>query len=63
MIRSDLDVFYQKRKTDFEIGLGKVRSEINFVSNLRVLVAILFLITLYFAFSNFAFFFASIPDA
>jgi hypothetical protein len=61
MIRSDLDVFYQKRKTDFEIGLDKVRSEINFVSNLRVLVAILFLITLYFAFSNFAFFFASIP--
>ena len=49
MIRSDLDVFYQKRKTDFEIGLEKVRTEINFVSNLRVLVAILFLITAYLA--------------
>ena len=61
MIRSDLDVFYQKRKTDFEIGLDKVRSKINFVSNLRVLVAILFLITLYFAFSNVTFFLAAIP--
>ena len=60
MIRSDLDVFYQKRKTDFEIGLEKVRTEINFVSNLRVLVAILFLVTAYLAFSNVGLFLAAI---
>ncbi len=37
MIRSDLGCFYQKRKTDFEIALEKARTEINFVSNLRIL--------------------------
>ena len=61
MIRSDLDIYYQKRKTDFEIGLEKARTEINFVSNLRILVAILFLVAAYFAFSNVTFSLAVIP--
>ena len=61
MIRSDLDVYYKKRKTDFEIGLEKARTEINFVSNLRVLVALLFLVAAYFAFSNVTFSLAAIP--
>ena len=37
MIRSDLEMFYLKRKTDFEIALEKAKTEINFVSNLRIL--------------------------
>ena len=61
MIRSDLEMFYLKRKTDFEIALEKAKTEINFISNLRVLVAVLFLITVYFTFSNLALFFAALP--
>ena len=61
MIRSDLEMFYLKRKTDFEIALEKAKTEINFVSNLRILVAILFLVTVYFAFSNLTIFLAAIP--
>ncbi len=61
MIRNDLEMFYLKRKTDFEIALEKAKTEINFVSNLRILVAILFLVTVYFAFSNLTIFLAAIP--
>jgi DNA mismatch repair ATPase MutS len=61
MIRSDLGVFYQKRKTDFETTLEKTQTEINLISNLRILVAALFLVAIYFTFSNFTFLLGAVP--
>ena len=61
MIRSELDVFYQKRKTDFETTLENVQQQINLISNLRILVAVLFLIAIYFAFTNLILFLVAIP--
>lgn len=61
MIRSDLGVFYKKRQKDFETTLEKIRGEINTISNLRLLVAILFLAAIYFTFSNVTFALAAVP--
>lgn len=61
MTSTDLHVFYQNRKTDFENSLLAVKKQINLISNLRILVALLFLTAFYFAFSNVAFFYASLP--
>ena len=52
---SELQTFYRKRKTDFENDLAGARKKINIVSNLRVVVAILFLLFVYFSFSNLMF--------
>jgi len=55
MTSFDLKAFYQKRETGFETSLLKIRKDINFISNLRIAVALLFALSLYFAFSNVAF--------
>ena len=52
MTSSELAAFYQKRKSDFGISLSKIKTQINTVSNLRILVAVVFLLALYFAFST-----------
>ena len=52
MTSSELKTFYRKRKNDFEGLLQKAKKNINLVSNLRVTVAILFLVCIYFSFSN-----------
>jgi len=61
MIRSDLGEFYQKRKFDFATTLQKAQKEINLISNLRILVALLLIVAIYFSFLNIVFFLAAIP--
>lgn len=55
MTSVELRTFYQKRKTDFEHTLEEARKNINLVSNLRVGAAIIFLVCVYFSFSNLLF--------
>lgn len=55
MTSSDLKAFYQKRESGFETSLLKIRKDINFISNLRIAVALLFALSLYLTFSNFTF--------
>ena len=61
MILSDLGEFYQKRKFDFATTLQKAQKEINLISNLRILVALLLIVAIYFSFLNIVFFLAAIP--
>lgn len=49
MIQSELLSYYQKRRRDFTALLDQARSKINVVSNLRILVAVIFLAVFYFA--------------
>ena len=55
MTSVELKTFYRKRKSDFESDLEGARKNINIVSNLRVAVAILFLLFIYLSFSNLMF--------
>jgi hypothetical protein len=61
MTLDELKSFYQKRKNDFSITLGSVKEKINVISNLRIIVALAFLVVVYFAFSNTILFSAAIP--
>lgn len=66
MTSSELAAFYQKRKNDFGVSLSKVSTQINNVSNLRILIAVIFLLIFYFAFATphtFLLFLAEIPVA
>lgn len=54
MTRTELIAFYAGRKTVFAARLQKVSARINTISNTRLLVAFVFLATLYFGFSNYA---------
>lgn len=52
MTSNELITFYQERRTRFASALSKVKKQINFVSNLRIGVALLFLASCYLALSN-----------
>jgi len=52
MTHAELQAFYEKRRSHFADALQKIKREINFVSNVRLGVAALFLICLYLAFDN-----------
>ncbi|MEO7988019.1 MAG: hypothetical protein ABI663_00675 [Chryseolinea sp.] len=60
MIQSELLPYYQKRRRDFTALLDQARSKINVVSNLRILVAVVFLAVFYFAVYNASLFYAEI---
>lgn len=60
MTSSELIAFYQKRKQDFEIQLERVREQINQISNLRIIVALFFIGSIYLALSNHYLFIGSI---
>jgi hypothetical protein len=47
-----LATFYDQRKSQFAKSFEEVSSSINVISNLRLFVAVMFLITLYFGFTN-----------
>jgi hypothetical protein len=49
---TELTNYYQARKATFENALVDVKKKINVISNLRILFALLFLASVYFAFSN-----------
>jgi DNA mismatch repair ATPase MutS len=61
MTQSELLSYYKKRKSDFATLLDKAKSNINAVSNLRILVAVIFIAVFYFAVSNRSLFYAEIP--
>ena len=61
MTKQDLLKFYQKRKIEFEIALEHARKRINLVSNARLIVAILFLVLLYFGLSDHVLLYALLP--
>ncbi len=61
MTPSELLSYYQKRKNDFVTLLVQAKGKINLISNLRILVAIIFLIVFYFAIYNTSIFYAEIP--
>lgn len=61
MTQSELLSYYQKRKSDFATLLDKAKSNINAVSNLRILVAVIFIAVFYFAVSNTSLFYIEIP--
>jgi DNA mismatch repair ATPase MutS len=52
MSREELRKIYRSRQTDFEQRLEKATRQINLISNLRLVVAVLFLGTLYVIFSQ-----------
>ncbi len=60
MTSAELKAFYEERRIHFERSLETVRKNINVVSNVRVAVAILFLISIYFSFSNLLFLYGAI---
>ena len=61
MTLDELKSFYQKRKNDFSITLASIKEKINVISNLRIIVALAFLVVVYFAFSNTILFSAAVP--
>ena len=61
MTPSELLSYYQKRKNDFETLLFQSKGKINVISNLRILVAVVFLTVFYFAVYNTSIFYAEIP--
>jgi len=61
MTLDELKSFYQKRKNDFSITLASIKKKINVISNLRIIVALVFLVVLYFAFSHTILFLAAVP--
>lgn len=61
MTSSELNALYQKRKAGFESDLANVKKQINLVSNLRIIVALLFLVCFYFIFSNSILLFVALP--
>jgi hypothetical protein len=52
MTRKELLSFYEKRKAEFSSRVKSLSTEINIVSNLRLLAAGLIIATIYFGFSN-----------
>ncbi len=60
MIHSELLPYYQKRKNDFTVLLDQAKSKINVVSNLRILIAVVFLVVFYFAVSNASLFYVEL---
>lgn len=58
MKHTDLQEFYKKRKSLFEDSLNAIRKKINLISNIRLTIALIFLVLLYFAFSNHQIFYA-----
>lgn len=61
MNHDDLISFYEKRKTNFTELLTSKKESINLISNLRLLTALIFLILIYFTFSNTSLFYAAVP--
>ncbi len=61
MTSRELAPFYQTRRNDFEIALSKIKKQINLISNLRIFVAVGFVIAIYFAFSNISVLYVTIP--
>ena len=61
MTSKELISFYQKRKATFESTLTKIKDRINLISNLRIVIAILFLVFGYLGFSNVLLFYVDIP--
>ena len=51
MTHSDLQDFYEKRKSIFTASHRAIKKEINIISNIRLAVALIFLALLYFGFS------------
>lgn len=58
MTRPELHDFYAHRKSSFATTLRDINKRINVVSNIRLSVALIFLVLLYFAFSNYSLFYA-----
>lgn len=58
MTHTELQDFYEKRKTLFNTSLKAINKKINVVSNIRLAVAVIFLIVLYLGFSNYSLFYA-----
>ena len=54
---TNLQDFYANRKSSFTTSIEVVKKKINIVSNLRLVVALVFLAFLYFAFSNYELFY------
>jgi hypothetical protein len=52
MTKPELESFYKKKASEFNTALQSVNGEIRVVSNLRIAIAILCLVLLYFGFSN-----------
>lgn len=52
MTSKELIAFYQERRARFGSVLSRVTKQINFISNLRIAVALLFLVSCYFALSH-----------
>lgn len=58
MTQTDLRKFYEKRRTDFSSALNVIRTDINNVSNVRLIVAVAFLGLLYLALTFHGLFYA-----
>lgn len=57
MTRNELQDFYEKRKIQFTSSLTVINKKINVVSNIRLSVALIFLLLVYFGFSNYSLFY------
>ena len=60
-MKHELLSYYQKRKDDFVVSLGQAKSKINVVSNLRIFVAVVFLVVFYFSVYNTSLFYFELP--
>lgn len=61
MTHTDLMDFYSKRKSVFTESLQRYKKQINFISNVRLGVALIFIVLAYFGFSNHSLFYALPP--
>lgn len=59
MTRTALQNLYEKKKTHFIHSLAGITKKITVVSNIRLTIALAFLVLLYFGFSNYSLFYAS----
>ena len=57
MTRHQLEAFYLERESNFRKTASALTKKINLISNARLLIALIFLILIYFAFSNYILFY------
>lgn len=61
MNHDELISFYEKRKNNFATLLQSKKKKINLISNARLFTALVFVVLVYFAFSNSSFFYIVVP--
>jgi DNA mismatch repair ATPase MutS len=61
MSSNELEIFYSKRKGEFSKQLAETTSQINSISNVRLIIALLFILFIYFGLTQDTAFFLTLP--